>query len=198
MGAVPVWASPRAPGDPALQRRIIRAALDLFEAPSGPVLADFPDDLGDADLSLPQASDAAPAADVATDVAFEVTTLRPYYEQWLAANAGRTAVGLSGVDQRRFRGAIRFLEAFARGEDADMSERPPEIPREQFMRWLVDDLKAFYFEARMTQKPDAGYQDLYAWFWSATALGGLLRSVRDRLKSSGEPALDQLAFGISR
>ena len=61
----------------------------------------------------------------------------------------------------------------------------------------LSELGRKYALAR-TQKPEAGYQDLYAWFWRATALGGLLRSVRDRLKSSGEPALDQLAFGISR
>ena len=46
------------PDDPALQLRVIRAALDLFDAQSGPVLAEFatriesPDD-----LSLPQATD---------------------------------------------------------------------------------------------------------------------------------------------
>jgi hypothetical protein len=59
-------------------------------------------------------------------------------------------------------------------------------------------LKAFYLEARMAQQPRASYQELYAWLWSETALAGLLRAVRDRLKSAGEPALDQLAFGIAR
>jgi hypothetical protein len=52
--------------------------------------------------------------------------------------ADRSAVGISGIDQRRFRGAIRFLEALARG------------------------------------------------------------TVRDRLKASGDPGLDQIAFGIAR
>ena len=133
-----------------------------------------------------------------TDVAFEVTTLRPYYEQWLGQHEGRTGVGISGIDQRRFRGAIRFLESFARGEQTDMSERPADVRPEQFLRWLVDDLKAFYFEARMAQQPQASYQELYAWFWSETALASLLRAIRDRLKSSGDPVLDQIAFGIAR
>ena len=47
-------------------------------------------------------------------MAFEVTTLRPYYEQWLTEHESRTGVGISGIDQRRFRGAIRFLESFER------------------------------------------------------------------------------------
>jgi hypothetical protein len=187
-----------APDDPLLQHRIIRAALDLYDAPAGPVLADFPEDADAGDLTVPQASNAPAAADAPVDVAFEVTTLRPYYEQWLAQHEGRTAVGLSGIHQRRFRGAIRFLEAYARGEDASLQEKPDGVRSEQFVRWLVDDLKAFYFEARMAQQPHATYRELYGWFWSETALAAHLRSVRDRLKSSGDPFHDQLAFGIAR
>jgi len=36
------------------------------------------------------------------------------------------------------------------------------------------------------------------WFWSETALARLLRSTRDCLEANGDPALDQLAFGIAR
>jgi hypothetical protein len=50
----------------------------------------------------------------------------------------------------------------------------------------------------MTHYPRASYKELYAWFWSDTALAGLLRSIRDRLKANGDPALDQIAFGIAR
>jgi len=32
------------PNDPAFQRRILLATLQLFEAPSGPVLEDYPED----------------------------------------------------------------------------------------------------------------------------------------------------------
>ena len=63
---------------------------------------------------------------------------------------------------------------------------------------VINDLKAFYFEARMVQKPEASYQDLHRWFWSETALAGLLIALRDRLKAAGDPRLDQLAFGIAR
>jgi hypothetical protein len=47
-----------------------------------------------------------------------------------------------------------------------MPERPANVRPEQFLRWVVDDLKAFYFEARMAQQPQASDQELYAWFWS--------------------------------
>lgn len=188
------------PDDVALHHRIIRTALDLYRAPDGPLLIDFDDPAESAtdDLTVPQANSAISGASTATDAAFEVTTLRPYYEQWLATHAGRTGVGVSGVDQRRFRGAIRFLEALARGEDADLTERPDGIRREQFLRWVVDDLKAFYLEARMAQQPNASFQEVYAWFWSETALSNVLRAVRDQLKLDNDPVLDQIAFGIAR
>jgi hypothetical protein len=50
----------------------------------------------------------------------------------------------------------------------------------------------------MAPQPRAIYQELYTWFWGETALANLLRSVRDRLKASGNPAVDQVAFGIAR
>jgi hypothetical protein len=187
-----------APDDPRLQHEIIRAALDLYAAPAGPVMAEFPEQGSQGDLTLPQATDAQPSASAGTDVAFEVTTLRPYYEQWLTEHESRTGVGISGIDQRRFRGAIRFLESFARGEHVDVRERPADVSPEQFVRWVVDDLKAFYFEARMVQQPQVSYQEVYAWFWSETALASLLRAIRERLKASGDPVLDQIAFGIAR
>jgi hypothetical protein len=125
--------------------------------------------------------------------------LRPYYEQWVQAHAGRTAVGLTGVDQRRFRGLVRLLQAFAVDRDGtDHPERPADASLPQFVRWAADDLKAFYLEARMQQKPGASFQELNTWFWSETALATLLRAVRDRLRAKGDPQLDAIAFGITR
>ena len=86
----------------------------------------------------------------------------------------------------------------ARAEAADIAELPAGVRREQFVRWIVDDLKAFYLEARMVQQPSASFQELYSWLWSETALANLLRAVRDRLKADGDPVLDQIAFGIAR
>jgi hypothetical protein len=187
------------PNDPAAQLGVIRAALGLLKAESGPVLADYPDpDWPEPDLNIPQAASVAADGRAPQDVAFEVTTLRPYYEQWVAAHADRTAVGLSGVDQRRFRGLVRLLEGYAAGDAVDAPERPPDVPLEQFIRWAIDDLKAFYFEARMQQRPTDAWRDLHAWLWGSTAAGSLFRAVRDRMKAAGDPKLESIAFGIAR
>jgi len=184
--------------DPELQTRVMRAAFALLDRDTAPVLEDYPDDIySGEDINLAQASSVSPV-EISGDVAFEVTTLRPYYEQWVAAHAERTAVGVSRVDQRRFRGLVRLLEAYAEDREIDVREWKKDVPLPQFVRYASDDLKAFYLEARMQQVPAASFQDLNAWLWTETALSNLLRAVRDRMRAQRDPKLDAIAFGIAR
>jgi hypothetical protein len=188
------------PDDPALQHRVLRAALDLLAEPAAPVLRDFPDDAeaGDQPPAPVSASAVTPAASPPADPAFETTQMRHYHEQWLARSGGRTAVGLSGVPATRFRGIVRFLERFAAGDEADTDERSPEMPLPNFIRYCADDLKALYFEGHMAMKPAAGGDDILHWFWAETAMGQLLRRVRDRLDATDDPRSKAAAFGIAR
>jgi hypothetical protein len=188
------------PDDPALQHRVLRAALDLLAEPAGPVLRDFPDDTepGDQPGAPVQASGIAPAATVPDDPALETAQMRQYHEQWLARSGGRTAFGLSGVPVTRFRGVVRFLQAFAAGEDANMEERPAQLPLPNFVRYCADDWKALYFEGRLAMKPGASGDDVTRWFWAETAAGQLLRRVRDRLEASEDPRWKAAAFGVAR
>jgi hypothetical protein len=188
------------PDDPALQHRVLRAALDLLAEPTGPVLRDFPDD-AEPCVEPPapaQASAIVPAAFVPDDLALETTQMRQYHEQWLARSGGRTAFGLSGVPATRFRGVVRFLQAFAAGEDADMAERPAELPLPSFIRYCADDWKALYFEGRLAMKPSATGDEVARWFWGETAAGQVLRRVRDRLDASDDPRFKAAAFGVAR
>ena len=188
------------PDDPALQHRVLRAALDLLAEPAGPVLREFPDDAepGDQPPAPTQASAIAPVAHVPDDPAMETAQMRQCYEQWLGRSGGRTALGLTGIPVTRFRDVVRFLEGFARGEDADMPERSPDLPLPGFIRYCADDLKALYCEGRMAMKPAAGGDEIARWFWSETAAAQLLRGVRDRLDASDDPRWKAAAFGIAR
>jgi hypothetical protein len=188
------------PDDPDLQHRVLRAALDLLAEPAGPVLRDFPDDAepGVEPPAPTQASAIAPAAGVPDDPALETAQMRQYHEQWLARSGGRTAFGLSGVPATRFRGVVRFLQAFAAGEDADMDERPAEIPLPNFIRYCADDWKGLYYEGRLVMKPGATGDDVTRWFWAETAAGQVLRRVRDRLDASEDPRWKAAAFGVAR
>jgi AraC-like DNA-binding protein len=185
------------PNDPQLQHRVIGAAIDLLQREQGPVLEDFPEE--EAPEALVQASGVQQmAAEAQRDPADEVTTLRAFYERWLEDHGGRTTVGLCGIPQRRWRGVVRFLESYSRGEDADMRERPAHVPVPQFIRYCVDDLKAFYYEARMAQRANASESELHRWFWGETAMAQLIRAVAQRMNASDDPALKYFAYGLAR
>ncbi len=185
------------PGDPAFQHQILKAALDLLEEGGGPVLEDFPDD--DAPEPLLQASGAERSAQAAgLNAADEITALRPYYERWVEKNGGRTAVGVSGVPQRRFRGVIRFLEGYSAGEDTDTPERQDGVGVPQFIRYCVDDLKAFCYEARMEQQPHGDEVALHEWFWGGTAVGKLVVQVADFMNQSEDPEVKAIPYGLAR
>jgi hypothetical protein len=187
------------PDDPALQERVLRAALELLDAPAGPVLRDFPDDAepGDQPPAPRQASTITPSPRVPVDVAAETAGMRTRHTQWLAKAGGRTAFGLSGVSADRFDDVARFLQRFAAGEDADMA-RPTPTPLPAFIRWCADDLKTLYFEGYLAVTPDAGGDEIARWFWGETAAGQLLRRVRDRLDASDDPKWKAAAFGVAR
>jgi hypothetical protein len=187
------------PNDAVLQHRVLAAALDLLGAPTGPVLRDFPDDAepGTEPPAPRQASTITPSATLPTDVAAEADAMRARHEQWLGKSGGRTAFGLSRVPAARFDDVARFLQRFAAGESADMSERA-DIPLPAFIRWCADDLKTLYFEGYLATTADAGGEEIAKWFWGETAAGQLLRRVRDRLDASEDPKWKAAAFGVAR
>jgi hypothetical protein len=188
------------PDDPALQHRVLAAALALLAEPAGPVLRDFPEDAGPGDQppAPTQASAVAPADRIPGDAVAEAMEMLPHQVQWLAASGGRTAFGLAGVPITRMGDVVRFLQTFVDGGDADLPERPRELALPGFIRYCADDLKALYFQGRMAMKPTAGGDEITRWFWSETAVAQLLRRVRDRLDASDDPRWKAAAFGVAR
>ena len=184
------------PGDPLIQHQVMKAAFDLLEAEKGPVLEEFS---GRYDTGTPAPGPRRPSASESSkglNPADELTALRPYYERWVEKNGGRTAVGVSGVPQRRFRGVIRFLEAYATGEDTDYDGRPADVGVPQFIRYCVDDLKAFYYEARMEQRPGMDDGTLHDWYWGErTAMSGLIVKLAETMNQSDDPAVKAIPRG---
>jgi hypothetical protein len=187
------------PNDPEIRHRVLRAALGLLDEPSGPVLRDLSGDQepGDQPAAPTQASAVTPAEHVPIDAAMETLQMRRYHGRWLEAS-GRTAGGLSGVPPTRFRGIVRFLEGFADGQEVEHEERPSNLPLPDFIRYCADDMKALYYEGYMALKPAAGGDEIARWFWGETAIGQVLRRVRDRLDASDDPRWKAAAFGVAR
>jgi len=186
------------PNDPEFQHSVIAAAFDLLSRPSGPVLADFDGEAGPGELIQASAVQPSTSSVNGTNPADELTSMRELYERWVADHQGRTLVGLSGIPQRRFRGTIRFLEEYAQNGGADMAERPEDVSIPQFLRYCVDDLKAFYYEARMAQRPKANEEEIHTWFWRETAIAQLIKDVAKRMNETDDAELKSFAYGLAR
>jgi hypothetical protein len=185
------------PNDAAEQRRVLDLAFAMLDAASGPVLRDYPDDGTNEDGSPLQASEVE-RTPVTLALADEVTAMRRYWETW-EQRTGRTAVGASRVNPQRFRGVVRFLEAYAHGDDdEDSTDRPLDIGKLDFVRLAVSDLKALYIEARLVTHPDESSAARQRWLWGETALGDFIRRLAERMSASGDAATREAAFSIAR
>ena len=183
--------------EPELQHRVLRATLDLLDYESGPVLEEFPDDT--VPELLLQASEAAPSDQTREmNPADELTALRAYYERWVDNHGGRTNVGVCGVPQRRFRGVVRFLEGYVSGEQTESPERPDGTGVPQYIRYCVDDLKAFYYEARMEQRPQATDGEIHEWFWGETAMGQFIVKLAAHMNESDDADTKAIPYGLAR
>lgn len=187
------------PDDSEFQHKVLAATLDLFGSDSAPVLAELPDE-ADAPAQLLQAGSARAdlSKEVDLDPVDEVTALRGYFERWVEDHDGRTGVGISGVPQRRWRGLMKYLQAYANGDSVTFEDMPAGMPEQRFLKLAADDIKAFYMEARMCQRPEQQNNDLQSWFWTETATGAMLAKIAARLSESDDELLKGAAFGIAR
>jgi hypothetical protein len=178
-----------APDDAALQRRVLKAALALLEATSGPVLEDYPETIAAADLTgwacpVNFASTAAANDDIDSALQREIGGLAPWYDR-AVRHAGRTTVGVSGLSMTE---AARFLVGFLDGGS------PPSAPagmrRADAVKRACEDLKAYYLEALHAQPGGgASARQQADWLWGETALGRLFLDLHPIFNASDDPAL---------
>ena len=180
-----------APDDAEQQRRVLRAALALLEAPSGPLLVDF----DGAESEREEEEDGAWACPVrfsppekeeigiARRVSDEVTMLRPWYELGVERR-GRTTLGLSKAPVEE---TVAWLAAFSEG--GALAAPLPEESTADNLRWSAEDLKTFYYEAATAQPGAASGTRLESWFWEESAAGELLGALRRRCLDDDDEAV---------
>ncbi len=187
------------PEDAGFQRRVLTGALALLERRDGPVvIEDFPDDPpGHSDtpgwrspvgsLMGEAASRKSDVAEWAKALATEMLQLRPHYERALA-NRERTSVGISQMPPEAW---PAFAAAFTAGE---LPEPPHGLPSSALaLRFLADDIKAYYGEAVQAAGPSPSSRQLDRWFWSETVAGALLQELRRVGMASENNALKTVA-----
>jgi hypothetical protein len=168
------------PNEPAFQRRVILAALQLLEREKGPVvIEDFPDDDPRAQPDpawrppdVPTATTAGAGEELATRLEEEISLLQGTHEGWVAQH-GHTAFGLSGLS---LVDCGRYVADWVRG-------KAPPSPRDGFsailiLRFAVDDLKAYYLEAAAAGSSKPSSRQLGDWLWNDTAAGAAIIALR--------------------
>jgi hypothetical protein len=196
------------PNHPEFQLDVLRAVLDLFSQPSGPVLVDYPDDAPDYGQSeqlwsctlplppLPEAS--TPEERLRTCLLQEVGLLSPWYAE-ARSKHGHSAFGLAGLPPERVEDMAGFVAAYAVGETPPLPE-DIEGPDLQMLRFMADDLKSYYLEAASMQ-PGGEAATAYQrnrWLYHDTWFGRALYDIRDRLtreaEEQGDPARGRIAL----
>ena len=181
------------PGDSDFQNRVIAAALELLDAPSGPVLQDYLEEApfveGPAALvcpvsfSLPE-SDKSDSAMLTAKLLEEIALMRPWYDRSVD-NRKRTTVGSSGM-------ALESMAPFV-GEflDGGIPESKGDVKSPSLFKLVIEDLKAYYFEAATAQpgQEEADSKMLTAWFYRETVAGSVLFAVGDAHKDTQDKSM---------
>jgi hypothetical protein len=183
------------PSDPAFQKRVLLAALQLLEREDGPVLIeDFPDDDPRAAPDpawhapfIPQTVANGDADSVASRLEAEILLLRGAHERWVA-RTGRTTVGVSGLPIAE---CARYVADWLRG-------KAPESLREGFsapliLRFAIDDVKAYCLEAAAAGTAKPSSRQLGDWLWNETATGAGIRALRTAQLMSEDDRLKLIA-----
>lgn len=180
------------PGDAAFQKRVVLAALRQLERDDGPViLADFPDDAPSQHAAPGWAPPFVLPAPVAPldargwidALRAEMAQVLPWWER-AKKRFGRSTVGVCAQPPEAWPAyAVAFL-------DGELPDPPPSLTSPAFaLRFLADDLKAFYTEAAQAEGPAPSPDQVNAWLYRQTLAGALLVALREVSLASDNNAL---------
>ncbi len=181
-----------APNNPDFQHNVLMSVLKLFDAASGPVLENFPEEspvgVENQEIMIP----ACPVnfsgnKDQLTEIeklidAFkqEVAGMRSWYDM-AVSKRGRTTFGTSQLD---INGIVNLICDLVNGETPDNPRDDISLPFT--INYAVDDLKAFYLEGVTAQPGQDAHTSkaLSDWFWNETVAGDIIIKLRKICKKS--------------
>jgi len=184
-----------APDDPIFQKRVALAALRLFERSPGPVLEDFPEDAPDAGSAEDTQGAAcpvsfasnAPEATPAQSVIEEIAQLRMWHELGVRRR-GRTAVGATRLPLETL---VQSIAARAEGDPKPALHEA--LPTADALRHACEEIKTYYFEAKMAQPGSHTSTSVRSWFWGETVAARLLLQLHAAIADDSDPATKDFA-----
>ena len=178
------------PNDAAFQARVLTAALRLLEAPSGPVLADYPEDAPASDdeaqgvacpVSFAQAADSSPQAALVR----EVEELQPWHDR-ARERRGHSMVGLSKLSPVA---AAQALAQFLRDQTITSIDG---LNTGETVKLVCEDLRTFYYEAAAARPGTPNADAIQNWFWRDTACGQAFLALYKICIASSDASLQKL------
>lgn len=165
------------PNAPDYQKKIIREAFSLLDARSGPRLEDFSETIAVQDgrmgYALPvelvvSKDEIGDVDELLAEVQAEFVGLATAYESACEAR-GRTTVGASEV---ALADLAPYIATFVKGDKPSSPRKGvPPIP---LLKLVVEDLTAYYTEARTHRDKVDDIELLGKWFWEETKAGRLI------------------------
>ena len=165
------------PNDPDFQKKIIRSAFSLYDKQKRPVLEDFDEIIpvtnGRMGYALPVdlvcSKDEVEDVDtLLSEVQAEIIALSRAYEA-AKTTRGRTTVGASEVPISELAPYVSF---FVKGvKPSSPRKGVPPIP---LLKLVVEDLAAYYTEARTHRDGIDDIEEMGKWFWEETKAGQLV------------------------
>ena len=171
------------PNDAGFQTRVLKHALRLLEAKSGPVLEDFPEDVPDIKSATDQVLQVACPVNfnikkeplssrdrLLESFSLEFFQIKTWHDLALS-KTNRTTTGVSGFSPEA---ALAFISAYVKGEELNISDSLSDS-----LRMVAEDIKAFYLEglsAQPGQPTDS--TSLADWFWGETYAALVINEVR--------------------
>ena len=179
------------PDDPAFQHRVLKAALNLLDAESGPLIDDHLEEAPASEAEdmdgwvCPMPVRAAPetAQEPAAKLIAEIASLRQWHHLFREQRQ-RTTVGVCPMDLDDI---ARYLCAMLASE---RPAAPPEnLSQAQVLKLGSEDLKAFYFEAALAMPGDKSARQIDNWLWTETELGKTLLALKPVCLASDDAAI---------
>jgi len=193
------------PNDLHFQKRVLLALMKLLEAPeeNGPVLIeDYPEDAPEIEDDLlmggiscpvffgdPNETEIQGIDRMHTEFLREIAAMRSWYDMSVEKRK-RTTVGVSRIDLNDLG---NFIYAFTGNE---MPENPrPDIDISTTLKAAVEDLRAYYFEAVISQpgRQNVSNRALLEWYWKDTVAGKVLREVQKACVNSRNESIKLVA-----
>ena len=178
------------PNDADFQREVVLSALELLEAPSGPLIVDYPIDAppsqGEVEgWACPISFETSPDETQSDHLLLsaEVSHLQPWFERSREARQ-RTTFGSSNLSLEQ------IVDLLAHSNADGMPDNPqPERPVADVIRDAAEDLKAFYFEAAAAQPGEASAAQMRSWFWNETYAAKLIRRLSETMSRSSDESM---------